>query len=98
MTKNWIPKELRTSTSQTSAPNEETTIVPNNYTLDAETVVIDNGSHEDVTIDAARFKFLGPTAVLLPCRSTLQVFPRSNFLNKPLDTPWRRTRRSFHTD
>ena len=53
-TKNWIPKELRTSTSQTSAPNEETTIVPQTaQTMDVETVVIDHGSHENVSADAA---------------------------------------------
>jgi hypothetical protein len=55
-TKNWIPKELRTSTSQTSAPNEETTIEP--QTVDAEIVVIDPGQgvitvDENVSTDAA---------------------------------------------
>jgi hypothetical protein len=54
-TKNWIPKELRTSTSQPSAPNEdvETFGVPNDYTEDVETTVIDNGGHEDITTDVA---------------------------------------------
>jgi hypothetical protein len=79
-TKNWIPKELRTSTSQTSAPNEETTIVPNNYTLDAETVVIDNGSHEDVTIDAALVRVETPPSS--PPRSVKwlvkKITPRKN--------------------
>ena len=47
-TKNWIPKELRTSTSQPSAPNEDVEAVGDaEATQDAETAVIDNGGHED---------------------------------------------------
>jgi hypothetical protein len=47
-TKNWIPKELRTSTSQPSAPNEDVEAVSDaEATQDVETTVIDNGGHED---------------------------------------------------
>jgi hypothetical protein len=76
-TKNWIPKELRTSTSQTSAPNQETTIVP--QTVDAEIVVIDHGSHENVSTDAALVRVETPTS---PPRSVKwlvkKITPRKN--------------------
>jgi hypothetical protein len=77
-TKNWIPKKLRTSTSQTSAPNEETTIVP--QTVDAEIVVIDHGSHEDVSTDAALVRVETPPTS--PPRSVKwlvkKITPRKN--------------------
>jgi hypothetical protein len=77
-TKNWIPKELQTSTSQTSAPNEETTIVP--QTVDAETVVIDHGSHENVSTDAALVRVETPPTS--PPRSVKwlvkKITPRKN--------------------
>jgi hypothetical protein len=44
-TKNWIPKELRTSTSQPSGPNEDVEAVGDaEATQDAETVVTDHGA------------------------------------------------------
>jgi hypothetical protein len=43
--KNWIPKELRTSTSQPNAPNEDVEAVGDaEATQDAETAIIDNGA------------------------------------------------------
>jgi hypothetical protein len=44
-TKNWIPKELRTSTSQTSAPNEETVVIDPGQVV----ITVD----ENVSTDAA---------------------------------------------
>jgi hypothetical protein len=80
-TKNWIPKELRTSTSQNSAPNEATTLVPNNITVEAETVVFEGGSHEDVTTDAALVRVETPPSS--PPRSVKwlvkKITPRKNF-------------------
>jgi hypothetical protein len=71
---------LRTSTSQTSAPNEETTIVPQTaQTVDAETVEIDHGSHENVSADAALVCVQTPTS---PARSVKwlvkKITPRKN--------------------
>jgi hypothetical protein len=50
-TKNWILKELRTSTSQPSAPNEDVETAGDAEAAgDTETTVIDNGSHEDAAL------------------------------------------------
>jgi hypothetical protein len=54
-TKNWIPKELQTSTSQPSTLNEdvETVGARNDGSEDAQTGVIDNDDNKDITTGAA---------------------------------------------
>jgi hypothetical protein len=75
-TKNWIPKELRTSSSQTSAPNEETTIEP--QTVDHGEVVIT--VDENLSNDAALVRVETPPTS--PARTVKwlvkKITPRKN--------------------
>jgi hypothetical protein len=79
--KNWIPKEMRTSTSQPSAPNEdvETDGARNDGSEDAQISVIDNDDNEDITIGAALVRVETPSSPPRSVRRLVKkITPRKN--------------------